>query len=141
MNTTPDVSILRLINARAPLPKHTQLLNVATHRWENLSVTARRSANQVPNHLSDTEPFWLHAWQDLWPRLRVPETSIEVAGQGVARVVVARSTRTGLALISHHPDRAAAEAAGQALTEPHVIVNAQVVLADNGRVRLWHVTA
>ena len=58
-----------LIAARAPLPKGAQMLKT-DGRWERLTDNQLDSANRVPNHMSETEPFWLHGWKDLHHRIR-----------------------------------------------------------------------
>ena len=58
-----------LIAAKAPLPKGAQMLK-SDGRWERLTDNQLDSANRVPNHMSETEPFWLHGWTDLHHRIR-----------------------------------------------------------------------
>lgn len=69
-----EATILALVAERAPLPENTEIFTSA-QKWERLSDVARESGNKAPNHLSETDPLWLHGWKDLWPQLRVPSNA------------------------------------------------------------------
>lgn len=63
-------TIKDLIEQKLPLPKGTLMLKT-NGKTEALTDNQLCSANRVPNHLSETEPFWIHGWADLHCRLRV----------------------------------------------------------------------
>lgn len=67
-------AIQALIAHRAPLPPEAEIFNSAG-QWQQIHPAALESANRVPNTMSDSEPFWLHGWTDLWPRLRVIDSA------------------------------------------------------------------
>ena len=71
--------IQSLFDARAPLPKGTRI-NTTLGGWRTagtheLTGPVLESANKTPNHLSDTEPFWIHGWTDLHDELSIPKTT------------------------------------------------------------------
>lgn len=63
---------MALVKARQPLPDNTEIFT-SNGKWERLDpAVLRTSANLVPNMCSETEPFWLFGWKDLWERMRIP---------------------------------------------------------------------
>lgn len=83
-------TIQALIDAGKPLPPGTRINStlggVPTGGIHELSANALASANGVPNHLSETVPFWILGWRDLHedlhpPRVEVVEAIEEAQGR------------------------------------------------------------
>ncbi len=68
--------IQNLIDKRKPLPKGTRIEStiggIPVGGSHELKDFVLEGANKVPNHLSDTDPFWIHGWKDLHHKLFLP---------------------------------------------------------------------
>lgn len=74
-----STAIYNLIADNKPLPKGTRIKTtvngVHTGADHELSDHVLKSANRVPNHMSDYVPFWILGWKDLHDDLIVESES------------------------------------------------------------------